>query len=86
MSDLSRFLFTGRIPGELFFQAQTVCHDGLLAAIFADSLGAVPIAETAVFDTAHGRLGNDVVDKAIVDADGTALKGVGELPSLAFIT
>lgn len=86
MTDLSRFLFTGRIPGELFFKAQTVGHNSLLAAIFADSLGAVPMAEAAVFDTAHGRLGNDVVNQAIVDADCPALKAFGELPGDAFIS
>ena len=86
MTDLSRFLFTGRIPGEFFFEAQTVGHDGFLAAVFPYSLGAVPVSETAVFNTAHGRLGNDVVDKAIVDADGAALKRFSELPGGAFIS
>ena len=59
MTNLLRFLFCCRVPGEFLLESESVDDDSFLLTKLADSFGAVAITETAVLTTAHGRVGDD---------------------------
>ena len=86
MTNLPGFLFAGGIPWELFFQSQPINDDRLLAAVFADAFRAVPVTKAAVFHTTHGRIGNNKVDQAIIDANRSTLHAFGQLPTGSLIS
>ena len=78
--------FLGRgIPREFLFETETVDDDGFLLAILANAFGAVTVAKAAVFAPAHGRLGNDEIDQAVVDADRAAVEFFGKTCRRDFI-
>src|SRR4029077_20562619 len=71
--------FTGREPREITFQSKTVDDDGFLIAVFANAFRAVSATEATVFDATHGRVGNNIVHQAVVDADCPGKKLFGHL-------
>ena len=77
MANLPRLFLTGRIPGKLFLESESIADDGFLLAKPADALGTVALSEAALFAAAHRRIGDDEADQTVVDTDGAALQSLG---------
>ena len=81
-AELAGFPLTAGDPVKLLLEPESVDDNCFLSAVFADSLGSVPIPKTAVLPPSHGRVRNYKSNQAVIDANGAALQMLGHSPGI----